>query len=140
MVAAEVVTTRDEESDLVVVEEQILAPWQRGRLEVVDELYARLRVFDPTVPELLDGAWDDVQRRGPAAVDKAVQCIIEALDRTLRKAAPNEEVSAWFSGAGLDRGLWPDHQKQPSHTLRIRFVLRRRCLSESDGCVSAGQA
>ncbi|MER8188389.1 hypothetical protein [Kitasatospora sp. NPDC094015] len=124
MVAAEAVTKEDGERDLVVVEERILTPWQRGRQDVVDELYARLHSFDPTVPDLLDGAWDDVQRRGPAAVDKAATCMIEALDRTLRKAAPNDKLLMWFAQSGLDPKLWPDPAKQPSHALRIRYVLR----------------
>ncbi|MFD4659630.1 hypothetical protein ACFWP2_28845 [Kitasatospora sp. NPDC058444] len=125
IVAAEVAISADpdERDDAAFdVEQQILAPWQQARQDVVDELYAHLREFDPTVPGLLDGAWDDIARQGPGAVDKAASCIVEALDRTLRKAAPNDVLKAWFPTSGLDRKLWPDPDKQPPHALRIRYI------------------
>ncbi len=127
MVAADAVLSLEpgrEDETVLRVDQEIIDPWQQARQQVVEELYARLRVFDSSVPGLLDGAWHEVQRQGPAWPTKAANCIVEALDRTLRKAAPNEELATWFPTSGLNRNLWPEDLKQPPHALRIRYLLR----------------
>jgi hypothetical protein len=70
------------------IQSDVLAPWQTARLDLAGKLYAVLGALDPKVPDLLDGAWDDLSRRGPAAAEKIANLVVEVLDRTLRAAGP----------------------------------------------------
>jgi len=129
LLGADVLTSGADDDEVVDaavrrVEADVLVPWEEGRLELADELYARLRVIDATVPELLAGAWDELQRNGPAAVEKAAHCIIEVLDRTLRAAAPDDEVRAWHTRAGRPATEWAG-QNRPPYTLRVKFLAQR---------------
>lgn len=83
----------------------------------------RLGGIDPSVPELLAGAWDDLERNGPAAVEKASHCVIEVMDRTLRAAAPDAEVREWHRQSGRPKSEWED-QERPPHALRIKFLAQ----------------
>ncbi|WP_329564472.1 hypothetical protein OG711_38720 (plasmid) [Streptomyces uncialis] len=105
------------------VEEEILDPWERARLDVFRHLYEALRALDPTVPELLQGAWDDVHRAGPAAAAKAANCVIEVVDRTFRAAAPDESVRAWHRAENRPKAEW-EGQTRPPHALRAKYLAR----------------
>jgi hypothetical protein len=102
----------------------VLLPWEEGRLKLGRDLRDRLGAIDSSVPELLAGAWDDLERNGPAAVEKAAHCITEVLDRTLRAAAPDAEVREWHSQAGRPAAEWEDRERPP-HSLRVKFLAQR---------------
>jgi hypothetical protein len=106
------------------VEKEVLAPWRAQRLLVADELYAVLHRLDPKVPDLLDAAWDDIARRGPAAVEKIANCLVEVLDRTLRSAAPDDAVREWHVRTGRPTSEW-EGRDRPPHALRVRFLANR---------------
>ncbi|MGA5703045.1 hypothetical protein [Peterkaempfera bronchialis] len=105
------------------VEDRVLTPWQKARLDVFSDLYAALASLDPTVPDLLDGAWDDLHRAGPAAAVKAANCVIEVVDRTFRAAAPDERVREWHSAQRRPASEW-EGQPRPPHALRAKYLAR----------------
>jgi Predicted pPIWI-associating nuclease len=111
--------------DLAVerVESDVLAPSQQGRLQAANDLYARLGAIDATVPELLEGAWDDLERNGPAAASKAAHCLVEVLDRTLRAAAPENAVREWHTATGRPAGEFGDRARV-TRPLRVRYIAR----------------
>lgn len=103
------------------VEVDVLAPSERARLRAAKELYMRLGAIDPTTPELLDGAWDDVERNGPAAATKAAHCIEEVLDRTLRAAATETAVLEWHTRTDRSRSEFGD-RGQITRSLRVKYL------------------
>lgn len=103
------------------IEDEVVLPWEAGRVELANQLYERLGALDPTVPDLLKGAWDDLDRNGPAAVEKVAHCVTEALDRTLRAAAPDAEVRAWHAESDRPAVEW-EGRDAPPHTLRVRYL------------------
>ncbi|MGW6466037.1 hypothetical protein [Streptomyces rubiginosohelvolus] len=105
------------------VEGQVLAPWEEARVDVFRDLYAVLTSLDPTVPELLDGAWDEVHRAGPAAAVKAANCVIEVVDRTFRAAAPDDKVREWHQAERRPKAEW-EGESRPPHALRAKYLAR----------------
>ncbi|MGI3224300.1 hypothetical protein ACRJ4B_10480 [Streptomyces sp. GTA36] len=75
------------------------------------------------MPELLQGAWDDVHRAGPAAAVKAANCVIEVVDRTFRAAAPDEKVRAWHQAEKRPKAEW-EGQDRPPHALRAKYLAQ----------------
>lgn len=106
------------------IDEGVLDPWERSRLVGARLLRTRLGEIEPSVPALLDGAWEELERGGSAALEKAAHCITEVLDRTLRAAAPDIEVRAWHTAEGRSPSEWED-QDRPPQSLRIKFLARR---------------
>lgn len=49
------------------IEADVLPLWEQSRLQLAQDLRDCLGRFDPGVPGLLDGAWDELHRNGPAA-------------------------------------------------------------------------
>lgn len=94
-----------------------------ARQKVTADLYAVLERIDPKIPELLNGAWDDIARNGPAAVEKTANCAVEAMDRALRKAAPDDAVHAWHTGTKRSAKEW-EGRDRPPHALRVRYLFR----------------
>ncbi|WP_037913315.1 hypothetical protein [Actinacidiphila yeochonensis] len=105
------------------VEGMVLAPWEEARVNVFRDLYAVLASLDPTVPELLDGAWDEVDRAGPAAAVKAANCVIEVVDRTFRAAAPDDKVREWHEEGRRPKAEW-EGESRPPHALRAKYLAR----------------
>jgi hypothetical protein len=103
------------------VELDVLVASEPGRLRAARDLYARLGEIDPTVPDLLEGAWEDIDRNGPAAASKAAHCIVEVLDRTLRAAAPEDAVREWHTRTGRPASEFGD-RGQVTRPLRVRYV------------------
>jgi len=116
------------------IESEVVEPWMAARLEIISELYAALSAIDPKVPELLNGAWDDVRRDGPAAAEKAANCTVEAVERSLRGAAPDEAVRVWHKENNRPAKEWAG-QDRPPHALRVKYLVRNlggpRALVES---------
>jgi len=105
------------------IESEVVEPWMAARLEVTAELYAVLAQLDPKVAELLNGAWDDVRRNGPAAAEKAANCTVEAVERALRRAAPDDAVRAWHAENDRPAKEW-EGQDRPPHALRVKYLVR----------------
>ncbi|SES45489.1 hypothetical protein [Actinokineospora terrae] len=111
------------------VQREALQPWEAGRLQVAADLRSAIGQLDPTTPELLDGAWDDLLRQGPAAAVKAANCAIEVLDRVLRAAAPDQLVVAWHRSENRSVREWEDvdpMRGRPPHSMRVRYLMRDR--------------
>ena len=108
------------------VEVEVLEPWKQASHDAHEHLYRVLgEKVHPQVAELLQGGWNTVAQQGPAAVSIVANCGVEALDRALRIAAPNEAVFAWIESANLDRkGLIANDR--PTRTARVRFLMRNR--------------
>jgi hypothetical protein len=82
-----------------------------------------LEKVDPKIPELLKGAWHDISLNGPAAVEKAANCAVEAVDRALRQAAPDEAVRAWHTETRRPEKEW-EGRDRPPRALRVRYLFR----------------
>jgi len=87
-------------------------------------LRERLRFLSPRILQRLDGAWERVGRRGPDAASQAAHSLMEAIDSTLRRAAPEPAVLAWHAAEGRPAEELNDgHVTRP---LRLRWLLRER--------------
>lgn len=124
MVGSAAADTQFEPEAVERVQAEVLEPWRQGRLDSTEQLYVRLGTIDATVPELLKGAWDNVLRNGPAAASQAAYCVTEVLDRTLRAAAPDDEVRAWHTATGRPAAEW-ENQDRPPRSLRVKFLAQR---------------
>jgi hypothetical protein len=78
----------------------------------------------------LDGAWERVSRPGPDAASQAAHSLVELIDWTLRRAAPNKAVLDWHSDAGRPRDEL-DGNGRPSRALQVRYLVRDR-INESE--------
>ncbi|GGP56200.1 hypothetical protein [Streptomyces sindenensis] len=128
LLGTDLLTSTDADPGLIAegadrVESEIVEPWMAARQKVVADLYVVLRRIDPKIPELLNGAWDDINRNGPAAAEKAANCAVEALDRALRHAAPDDAVRAWHAENGRSAKEW-EGQDRPPRSLRVRYLFR----------------
>lgn len=108
------------------IEGGVVEPWLSAPSAVRTEMLDRLREIDGTVPDLLNGAWDDVTRAGPGATVKVATCTTEALERTLRGLAPDTDVLAWLSTGQKRLKDDRDSRGGPTHATRARYVLRDR--------------
>jgi hypothetical protein len=102
----------------------VLEPWQTGPSDARIDLFGVLASLDPSLPDWLKAAWEDIVRDGPKAASKIANCAVECIDRALRVAAPPADVVAWLGtippGQGyLDKG-------KPTRHAKIMFVMRNR--------------
>lgn len=125
LLGADVLESDLEDAELVQaaeqVELQVLVASEPGRLRAAQELYSRLGAIDATVPQLLEGAWEDIGRDGPAAASKAAHCIVEALDRTLRRAAPDDAVREWHTRTKRPAKEF-GNEGQVTRPLRVKYL------------------
>jgi hypothetical protein len=105
------------------VESDIVEPWAAARQQLTRDLYAMLAELDPRLPGLLNGAWDDIVRDGPAAVEKAATCAVEVIDRALRIAAPDDAVRTWHSQKSRPASEWEGRESAPQR-LRVKYLCR----------------
>jgi Predicted pPIWI-associating nuclease len=103
------------------VELDVLEVSALGRLRAASELCTRLAQTDPTVTVQLEGAWDDIERNGPTAVNKAANCVVEVLDQTLRAVAPEDDVRGWHMRTGRTAKDF-GNQGQVTRALRVKYV------------------
>jgi hypothetical protein len=115
-----------------VVDAEVVETWTDGHVRWQEDLLGVAGDLDPQVPELLRGAWDDVHRQGPAAISKICNCLVEALDRALRAAAPDDEVRSWFEAAKRPASEWDAGRRRPTRALRIRYVVHVRQIDGGD--------
>jgi hypothetical protein len=107
------------------IENEIIEPWMNGPTAAREEMIRRLREIDESVPDLLAGAWDDLNRDGPGAEVKVATCATEALERTLRGLAPDVDVLAWLSDQNHSSQDLDSHGG-PTYATRARYILRER--------------
>ncbi|WP_157550555.1 pPIWI-associating nuclease domain-containing protein [Nocardioides jensenii] len=111
-----------------LLEAEIVEPWLTGPEAARDILFSRLGVLDPHVPDLLRGAWGQIEEGGPAATSMASHAVQEAIDRTLRAVAPNELVLKLFVAGHLPKNAVyeKDGQRLPTRSGRIAAALYER--------------
>lgn len=85
-------------------------------------LVTRLDEHCPGASEQLLGAWERLEKPGPAAVSQAADSIVELVDRTLRSLAPNDEVLLWHADEGRPEDEL--HQGRPTRRLRVFYIFR----------------
>lgn len=106
------------------------------RLTVVrhELLVGRLRELSPHLSDLLLGAHDDMNRRGPAAATKVAHCLYEVVRQTLAHLAPNDVVEAALANGELVDVHGIDYRNGPKNALtrsaRAAFVYRGRLGSD----------
>jgi hypothetical protein len=116
----------DEAGELL--EAEIVEPWLTGSEASRSLLFTRLGVLDPYVPDLLRGAWSQVEADGPAATSMASHAVQEAIDRTLRAIAPNDVVLRLYAAGRLPNNAVyeKDGERHPTRTGRIAAALHER--------------
>jgi len=124
------------------IETDVLVPWREGPQAARDELLRRLEEIDPELPDLLLGAWTEIDqaRRRPAAVVKMTTCATELIERSLRTLAPDEAVIAWYRAPSRPK-MEADSRGGPTYGARARYVLegkpeRRLVVSQIDAVVA----
>lgn len=129
LMGAELLTGDVDEDDkadaAALVDVEIIEPWTAGPASARSELLVVLGGIDATVPELLNGAWDDLVRQGPAALTKIANCAVEALDRSLRAAARDDDVLQWVV-ASKKPPEFIDAKGRPTRAGRLHYLLRDR--------------
>jgi hypothetical protein len=128
LIGSDLLTSPDADPEVIAegadrIETGVVEPWTAARQQVTTELYAILERIDPELPTLLNGAWDEIARNGPAAVVKVASCAVEAVDRALRAAAPDHLVLAWHAGTGRPAKEL-EGKTRPPHPLRVRYLFR----------------
>ncbi|RKN03101.1 hypothetical protein D7319_32240 [Streptomyces radicis] len=135
-----------EEATVVRVEEDVLQPWERARLEAGDDLKEVLARFAPKAPLFIEEAWKALATKGPLAAEMTAYSITEFIDRTLRAAAPDSDIETWLPQSGVPRQQW---YSQPANRLtrpvRIRYIAVRHsadprmCLALVDNLLIIAQ-
>jgi hypothetical protein len=108
------------------VSHDVVEAWRTGPAALRTELYERLRDLEPRVPELLEGAWHGVVHPAPARLETIANCAVEAIDRSLRAAAPDSDVETWIPVSGRKSADFYTKSGRLTRAARIRFVLRAR--------------
>lgn len=116
-----------------LMQEEVVEPWVSGPQRSRTMLLDRLGALDGTIPELLQAAWDQVERNGPAAVSMAAHAVVETVDRTLRAVAPDGAVLLAHSTGTLkkDAVYLRDGTNAPTRAGRIEFALLQRRPGET---------
>lgn len=124
-------TIEDEAGELF--EAEIVEPWLNGPEALRDLLFSRLGALDPHVPDLLRGAWAQVEQDGPAATSMASHAVQEAIDRTLRALAPSDLVLRLFAAGRLPKNSIHEKngERHPTRAGRIAAALHERHTGET---------
>ena len=118
-------------------EQEIVAPWISEPAASRTELIAGLQALDPEIANLILGAWEDVQRAGPAAIVKIATCAVEALERTLRLVAPDNEVAFWMkqNGYKIADGYRLTYSDRARYAFRDNKGERKLLVAQSDSAI-----
>ena len=124
-------TIEDEAGE--VFEAEIVEPWFNGPEALRGLLFSRLGALDPHVPDLLRGAWIQVEQNGPAATSMASHAVEEAIDRTLRALAPSDLVLRLFAAGRLPNNsvYEKNGERHPTRAGRIAAALHERHPGET---------
>jgi hypothetical protein len=125
-VLLEVEPGADVETLVPLVNHDVVAAWTAGPAVVRTGLYERLANLEPSVPELLEGAWHDVVHPAPARLVTIATCAVEAIDRSLRAGAPDADVQTWIPVSGRRPADFYAESGRLTRAARIRFILRTR--------------
>lgn len=111
-----------------LLEAEIVDPWISGPEASREDLFKRLALLDPQVPDFLRGAWSQVESNGPAATSMASHAVQEALDRTLRAIASDELVLKLFAAGHLPNNAVYEKtgERLPTRSGRIAAALFER--------------
>ena len=71
-----------------------------------------------------EGAWERVVRPGPDAASQAAHSLVELIDQSLRKAAPDQAVLEWHRAGS--RSASELHNGRPTRGVRLRYLVRGR--------------
>lgn len=114
-------------------EAEIVEPWLNGPEALRGLLFSRLGALDPHVPDLLRGAWAQVEQDGPAATSMASHAVQEAIDRTLRALAPSDLVLRLFAAGRLPKNSVHEKngERHPTRAGRIAAALHERHPGET---------
>lgn len=114
-------------------EAEIVEPWLTGPDAARRRLFSQLGALDPHVPDLLRGAWAQVEQDGPAATSMASHAAQEAIDRTLRALAPSDLVLQLFDAGHLPpNSVYEKNGKRlPTRSGRIAAALHQRNPGET---------
>jgi len=85
-------------------------------------MVGRLGDLHAPLVDKLNGAWERVENGGSDAAGQAASSLIELIDWTLRKLAPDAEVMRWHEEGRRPHGEL--YRKKPTRGCRVRFVLR----------------
>ena len=91
---------------------------------------ASLIRLGPDLIDRLDGAWERVGRPGPDAASQAAHSLVEFIDWTLRRAAPDKDVLAWHKETGRPSDEL-NRSGRATRALKIRYIMRDR-VDESE--------
>lgn len=107
--------------------------WLTGPEASRSLLFSRLGALDPHVPDLLRGAWAQVEQDGPAATSMASHAVQEAIDRTLRALAPADLVLRLFAAGRLPNNAVHEKngERHPTRAGRIAAALYERHPGET---------
>lgn len=121
----------DEATDLLEVE--VVEPWLTGPEAARDLMFARLGALDPLVPDLLRGAWAQVELNGPAATSMACHAAQEVIDRTLRAIASDDLVLQLYLSGHLPKDSIHEKggERLPTRRGRIAAALHERNPGET---------
>ena len=115
-----------------------LEAWQTGPADARDDLFEALAELDPSLPDWLKAAWEDIVRDGPKAASKIANCTIECIDQALRIVAPVDDVTAWVAHEGARQG-WMERNR-PTRRAKVMFVMRHRSNRDARLAVSQVEA
>ncbi|MFI8850235.1 hypothetical protein ACIGW3_08595 [Streptomyces sp. NPDC053499] len=125
-------TGEDEETSAELVdrvEGDVISAWETSRLRASGELRETLSTLHPKTPDFLDGAWELLAGDNPVAAELVANCVVEAIDRILRIAAPDEEVKAWLPSSNRPQSEWYSDAGRLQRAMRIRYIAAQK---ESD--------
>lgn len=123
-----------------LLEAEVVEPWMSGADTSRRILFVRLRTLNPDVPDLLSGAWQQVETNGPAAASMASHAAQEVIDRTLRAVAPDDLVRQLDAAGRLPKNATYEKEGnlRPTRVGRIAAALHER--RPQDAKVVAAQA
>jgi Predicted pPIWI-associating nuclease len=112
-----------------------LEAWQTGPADSRGDLFEALAELDPSLPDWLKAAWEDIVRDGPKAASKIANCMIECIDRALRILAPADDVTVWIAQVGAKQS-WMDRNR-PTRRAKVMFAMHN--LSNRDARLAVSQ-
>ena len=99
-------------------------PWHEAAIHIRARVITLVVERNPDVLETLEGAWERIVRGGPHSASQAAHSVVEFVDWTLRREAPDEPVLRWHRDESRPAGELS--RGRPTRQLRMRYILRNR--------------
>ncbi|GAA3888463.1 hypothetical protein [Streptomyces sedi] len=126
LVGADLLTSDDRQGPTLEtierVEHEALAPHDRARLDTAAQLRSVLGRFDSTAPLFINEAWNDLHAGSPLSAEKVAYDVTELIDRTIRAAAPDEEMEPWLPTSGVPESQWRSDRGNLTRAMRLRYI------------------